>query len=482
MEAILIAILLLIFAFFRTPLFIIIAALTVYLFYVADENLASIIVSLTELSRQSILLTIPLFTFAGYLLSESKTPERLIRLSKELLGFLPGGLAIVTVITTALFTAFTGASGVTIIALGGLLYPILIQQQYPEKFSLGLMTTSGSLGLLFPPSLPIILYGIVSKTDISELFRGALLPGILLVGILAVYAVRTGIVEKIEKNVHPLEDFSQIKKRFFKVENIKSVLFFIFFLVLPQFLKDFDSFFSFLAHIAATYFGIKSFFLLFLKEKVIEAFLAAKYEVVLPLFIVYGIYSGQFTATESAAVTAFYVFIMEVFIYKDLSIKKDLIRISKDSMILVGAILIIMGFALAFTNYLIDEEIPDLFLDSMKQFIDSKIGFLIVLNIFLLIVGAIMDIYSAILVVVPLIVPLAAEFNVHPVHLGVIFLTNLEIGYMTPPVGLNLFISSFRFDKDILLLYRSALPFIALLLVALALITYFPSLSLWMVS
>ena len=435
------------------------------------------IVSLTELSRQPILIAIPLFTYAGYVLSESKTPERLINLTQGFLGFLPGGLAIVALFTCALFTAFTGASGVTIIALGGLLYPVLIKEKYPEKFSLGLMTTSGSLGLLFPPSLPIILYGIVSKTDISELFLGALIPGALLMLILVIYAVRTGILADVPRTEHPLTTWETISDRL-KQSNTWVQFALVCGLFIIQNLSFLDEFIQFTVLIIASFLALKWCVSLFFKTHVVDAFNEAKWEVFLPILIVAGIYSGQFTATESAAVTAIYVLIIEVFVYKDISITKDLPRITRESMVLVGAILMIMAVALALTNYLVDEEIPDMILGGMKTYIDDKILFLIALNIFLLIVGSIMDIFSAILVVVPLIVPLAIEYDVHPVHLGVIFLANLEIGYMTPPVGLNLFISSFRFDKNIVTLYKSALPYIGLLLLALALITYIPELSL----
>lgn len=462
----------------RTPLFLILSALTIVLFNEIDESLASIIVSFTEISKQSILLAIPLFTFAGFILSESQTPKRLIRLASSMFGFLPGGIAIVTLVTCAIFTAFTGASGVTIIALGGLLYPILIKQNYPDQFSLGLLTTSGSLGLLFPPSLPIIIYGIVSQTNIGDLFVAGLLPGILLIAILAMYAIRVGKVSTGERAPFPMAGFSVVQERVNPLLLVKFALSLTVVMAIYFGLFTEQPFIQFLCLIISIFILLQSFVEIACKQEAVDAFRDAKYEAFLPILVLAGIYSGQFTPTESASITALYVIVIECFIYKDVSFKKDLPKIVNESMVLVGAILIIMAAALAFTNYLVDEEIPDAILSFIQVYIDDQIMFLIALNILLLIVGSIMDIFSAILVVVPLIVPIAAEYDVHPVHLGIIFLTNLEIGYMTPPVGLNLFISSFRFDKNIVQVYKAAIPYILMLFIALIIITYVPSLSL----
>ncbi|MCB0279133.1 MAG: TRAP transporter large permease subunit [Calditrichaeota bacterium] len=481
MEGLLLALVLISLLLIRTPLFIIIAALTIWFFHEADQNLAVMIVSFTELAKQPILIAIPLFTFAGYLLSEGKTPEKLVHLSRVLFGFLPGGLAIVTLITCAFFTAFTGASGVTIIALGGLLYPILVQEKYPERFSLGLITTSGSLGLLFFPSLPLILYGIISETDILSLFKAGILPGILLILILSFYSVKVGHSRQISKTENPFESIQTIISRILSKE-LAQLLVPVLVLIVAILINELiGKFIMFLLVILSSYLTLRGLVKLLFKETVIVAFNGAKYIIFLPILVVAGIYSGQFTATQSAAVTATYVFVMEFFLYKDISIKKDLVRLVNESMSLVGAILIIMTVALAFTNYLIDEDVPTLILESIQTHIDSKLMFLIVLNIFLLIVGSIMDIFSAIMVVVPLIIPLAREYGVDPVHLGIIFLTNLEIGYLTPPIGMNLFISSFRFNKNIFTLYRSVLVYILLLLLALIIITYVPELSLFFV-
>ena len=420
MVTILIGLILLALALFGTPLFVIISAIALIAFYFSGISSAAVIVELYRLASMPILLAIPLFTFAGYLLAESNTPRRLVNLSRAYFGWMPGGLSIVTLISCAIFTAFTGASGVTIIALGGLLYPVLLQEKYPEKFSLGMLTASGNLGLLFPPSLPIILYGVISEVSIDKLFIAGIIPGILMIILMSGYSV-------------------------YHVRNIK---------------------------VPTSKFTFRNAW---------KATREAAWEIPLPFIILIGIYGGYITITEAASVTAFYVFIVEVFIYRDIKIRKDLVRVIKDSMVLVGGILVILGAALGLANYMVDAEIPMKILGFMKTFITSKALFLVTLNIFLLIVGFMMDIFSATLVVVPLIIPIATNFGVDPVHLGIIFLANLGIGYSTPPVGMNLFIASFRFNKPIVQLYHAALPFIIVLLIALVLITYIPDLSLWLV-
>jgi C4-dicarboxylate transporter, DctM subunit len=416
-------IVLLLLALYGTPLFVIISAIALLAFHLAEIDASAVIIELYRLASQPVLLAIPLFTFAGYMLAESNTPKRLVRLSQALLGWIPGGLAIVVLVSCSIFTAFTGASGVTIIALGGLLFPVLLHENYPEKFSLGLLTASGNLGLLFPPSLPIILYGLVSQTSIDRLFVAGILPGLLMVVLLSLYSIffvkRHATVKK-RKPVSRTEVFQSIKE--------------------------------------------------------------AAWEIPLPVIILGGIYGGFFTATEAAAITAFYVFVVEVFIYRDISIKNDLRRVIRDSMVLVGGILVILAAALGLANYMIDAEIPNRILDTLQVYITSKIGFLLVLNLFLLLVGAMMDIFSAIMVVAPIVIPIALSFGVDPVHLGIIFLANLGIGYSTPPVGMNLFIASFRFEKPVLKLYVATIPFLIFLLIALILITYLPQLSLWLVN
>lgn len=402
------------------PLFVLFGAVALIAFHSVDIPSSAIVIEMSRMVSAPTLSAIPMFTFAGYLMAESGTPTRLVNLSKALFGWMPGGIALVSIVACAFFTAFTGASGVTIIALGGLLYPILVEEKYGEDFSTGLMTAGGSLGLLFPPSLPIILYGLIASVSIDKLFMAGILPGFLIMTILGTYAVRQGIVAKAVRTS-----------------------------------------FSF--------------------REVFRALKGAAFEVPLPFIILVGIYGGYFTASEAAAVTAFYVFVIEVFIYRDVSLWKDVPRIVKDSMVLVGSILVILAVALGFTSYLVDEQVPNQIFEWIQTFVHNKWIFLIALNIFLLVVGCLMDIFSAIIVVVPIILPIAIKFGIDPVHLGIIFLTNLEIGYLTPPVGINLFISSIRFKKSITHLYRVSLPFLFLLLLALMVITYWPDLSLYLI-
>ncbi|MCK5072309.1 MAG: TRAP transporter large permease subunit [Bacteriovoracaceae bacterium] len=407
------------FAILGTPLFVIMSLAALTLFTLAGTEVSGVTVEIYRISSAPTLLTIPLFTFAGYMMAESGSPRRLLKLAEAAFGWMPGGSAIVSLVICAFFTAFTGASGVTIIALGGLLYPILISEQYSKKFSLGLVTSSGSLGLLFPPSLPIILYGLVAKVDIEKLFRAGIIPGTLLILILSGWSIYNG---------------KGIKKR-----------------------RKFSG------------------------KELISAIKGSIFEFLIPFGVLIGIYGGFITVSEAAAFTAFYVLIVECFIYRDLHIFKDIPTVILDSMSLVGGILLILCCALGFTNYLVDEEVPMRLFELMRQFITNKYMFLLCLNIFLLVVGCLMDIFSAIIVVVPLIIPIATEFGVNPVHLAIIFLLNLEIGYITPPVGINLFISSFRFKKPVTQLYMASIPFLILSLFALLLVTYIPQLSLLLV-
>lgn len=400
-------------ALIGVPLFCVIGSLAIYAFVSVEIDISAIIIEMVRLASAPTLLAIPLFTFTGYLLAESKAPSRMVDFSRALFGWIPGGIPVAVFITCAFFTAFTGASGVTIIALGGLLYPILKSEQYPEKFTLGLLTCSGSVGLLLPPSLPLILYGVVSNTSISRLFMAGIVPEIMLITFLSIFSIRKGFNRK-QKRVK--FSFSQLAK----------------------------------------------------------SAQAAIFEIPLPFIVLTGIYSGVFTPTEAAAISAIYVLVVEVFIYKDISLTKDLPEIMKKSMILVGSILIILAIALGFTNFLVDAQVPMKILAWIQQYIHNKWVFLILLNILLLIVGCMMDIFSAIIVIVPLIKPIAVSFGVDPVHLGIIFLCNLEIGYSTPPIGINLFISSSRFNKSIIDLYKSTLPFLCILIFGLLLITYFP--------
>ncbi len=407
------------------PVFVLIGAGGLLLFKIIGVDTSAVIVELYRLSSLPALIAIPLFTFAGYILAESNAPKRLVRLALALFGWMPGGLAIVSLISTAIFTAFTGASGVTIVALGGLLYPVLVKESYPERFSLGLMTTSGSLGLLFPPSLPIILYGIVAGISVDKLFAAGVVPGILLIILLSIFSIYTGVRSGVKRQA-------------------------------------------------------------FSGREALGAMKEAAWEIPLPIIIIGGIYAGFFTATEASAIMAFYVFVVEVFILRDVKIfphgsnsENNLPRIVKKSMMLVGAIFVVLGTALGLTSYLVDQQIPTQLFQLIHQFVSSQLTFLILLNIFLLVINMV-EIFSAIIIVVPLIVPIAAQYGVDPVHLGVIFLLNLEIGYMLPPLGLNLFISSLRFEKDIVKIYRAVLPFLAITLLALFVVTYLPELSLYL--
>ena len=401
------------------PLFAGILAAAMIGLHVSQVDFAAITIDIYRLANAPVLLAIPLFTFAGYLLAEGDTSKRLVRFSKSLLGWMPGGLGVVALVTCAFFTALTGATGVTIIALGGLLLPALISEKYSENFSLGLMTTTGSLGLHFPPSLPIILYGFVSGTSIEQLFVGGLLPGALMVVVPCIFAVYMGMKWKLDRPLFSGKEF-------------------------------------------------------------VSALRMAAWELPIPIFIIAGIYSGFSTATEAAALTVGYILFIKIVVFKEIKMGSDLPRIMIESSKMVGGIMIILGAALAFTNYLVDAFIPAKILEIMEGMVGSKIGFLLILNVFLLLVGCMMDIFSAILVVVPLIVPLASRFGIDPVHLGIIFLANLGIGYNTPPVGLNLFIASSRFDRPIMQLYRATLPFLLCLIFTLLLITYWPALSLFL--
>ena len=402
-----------------TPLFIIISALALLNYYLVEVDLTVVFIEMYRIAETPTLSAIPLFAFTGFILAESKAATRLVRFAQVLLGWLPGGLAIMAILICALFTAFTGASGMTIITLGALFYPALLKNRYPGNFSLGLLTTSGSLGLLFPPSLPLIMYGIVSETAVDQLFVAGIIPGLVLVAALSLYSFFIGRKRKL------------IPVRTTSTE-VLSVL----------------------------------------RESI--------WELLLPVVVISGIYSGIIAVSEAAALSALYVLVVEMVVHREISLKQ-LPGIIRDCMVLVGSILIILAAAMGYTSYLIDAEIPNRLLGLIEQYISSRIVFLILLNLFLLAVGCMVDMFSALIVVVPLILPIAKSYDVHPIHLGMIFLTNLEIGYSTPPVGLNLFIASIRFEKPVLKLYTASLPFLFILLLALLIITYVPALSLFMV-
>ena len=403
-------------ALLGSPLFIVISALALLSFHSAGIDLSVIVIEMSRLAENPLLVSLPLFIFAGTVLSESGAPGRMLKLSRLLLGWLPGGLAVISLTVCAVFTAFTGASGVTIVALGGLLLPALLQDGYNERFSLGLLTSSGSLGLLFPPSLPLILYGVISESRIDHLFLAGILPGMVMLLLLIVYAMFKA----------PARPKERIR---------------------------------------------------YSRREILAGLAESAWEIPLPVIILGGIYGGFLLASEAAAVTALYVMIVETFIYKDISVSR-LPRIMGKAMMLFGGILVILAASMATTNYLVDQEIPVRLFHFIRTYIDSKYTFLLLLNIFLLIVGCMLDIFSALVLVVPLILPMAIGYGIDPIHLGIIFLTNLQIGYNTPPVGLDLFMAAYRFQRPILELYRASLPFLALMLLTLAAITYMPWLSL----
>jgi len=406
-------------ALLGAPLFVVIGALALVAFHSISIDLSVVTIEMSRLADTPVLLSLPLFIFAGTLLSECGTPRRMLALSDAMLGWLPGGLGVIALLVCAVFTAFTGASGITILAMGGLLYPALIKDGYPERFSLGLITTSGSLGLLFPPSLPLILYGVVSETSIDKLFLAGIVPGILMLLLLSSYSL---VVSRRSKRKAYRFSWPQTS----------------------------------------------------------QALREAIWEIPLPFLILGGIYGGFFVASEAAAVTAMYVLIVEVLIYRDLDLG-SLRRVMVRSMVLFGGILMILAVARASTNYLVDQEVPTKLFELIKDHVTSKYTFLVVLNLFLLVVGVMMDIFSALVLVVPLILPIATHYGVNPVHLGIIFLTNLQIGYSMPPMGMDLFLASYCFKKPVMVLYRACLPFLAILAVTLGIITYYPALSLWLV-
>ena len=405
------------FALFGGALFVLLGGASILGYLTAGEPISTILIDFNRLTRNSTILIIPLFTFAGYVIAEGKAPQRLVAFARASVGWLPGGIAVVVLGTCAFFTTFTGASGVTIIALGGLLYPIL-RQSYSERFSLGLVTASGSIGLLFPPCVPLILYAIIAQVPIERMFLAGMVPGLLILGILSLYCCGWSVIKRTETT-------------------------------------PFDG------------------------RVFIRTLWDVKWELLLPFLVLGGILSGKVTLDEAAALTAIYACIVEIGIHRSFSVKV-LPRIVKESTLLVGAILIILGIALGLTNYLITLDVPTAILDWIQATTENRVVTLIGLNIFLLIVGCLMDIFSAVIIVVPLLLPIADEFGIDKAHLGIIILTNLEIGYLTPPVGMNLFISSMKFDRSVVLLYRSVLLFIVLLLIALVLVTYIPDLSLWL--
>ena len=399
------------------PIFTVIGGVAILLFFVEEITVAAIPVEAYRIVASPVLPSIPLFTLAGYLLAEGGASKRFIRLFRALLGWMPGGVAVAAACVCTFFTTFTGASGVTILALGGVLLPVLVQNGFQKRFAIGLLTTTGSLGLLFPPCLPVIFYGVVSHVPIDQLFLAGIIPGTLLLLVISLFGIHKGLGASIGRTP-------------------------------------------------------------FCWREARAALNEAKWEVALPIVALFGIFSGLTTLVETAAVIVVYTLIVECCIYKDLSIRKDLLPAFIKTAILVGSILIILCVAMGLTNYMVDAQIPLRAAEWVRANIESRLAFLLILNLFLLIVGCMMDIFSAIMVVVPLIIPMGAVFDIHPLHLGIIFLANLELGYLTPPVGMNLFLSSLRFNRPLIKVYRDTVPFFLLLLIVVLLITYVPSLTL----
>lgn len=409
------------------PLFVVLLAAAMTGFWASDIDLTVVAIELYRLVDTPLLVALPLFTFAGYILSTAQTSQRLVDLVQSLFGALPGGLAIVGFVACAVFTALTGASGVTIVALGALLLPAMLSQGYSERFSLGLVTSSGSLGLLIVPSVPLILYGVIAQQmdvgvqfSIVDLFKAGVLPVLLMLAMLIGWTLWKHRASGPEGRI--------ARQPFTRVE-----------------------------------FG--------------RAAWAARYEMPLPIVVLGGVFSGVFAVSDAAAVTVLYVIVAEVFLYRDVK-WQQLPGLVVDSMVMVGGILLILGVALAFTNYLVDAQIPQQLFEFMQAHVTSPLMFLLVLNVLLLVLGAILDIFAATVIMVPLLLPVAVGYGIHPVHLGIIFLANMQIGYFTPPIGMNLFIASFRFRKPMLELYSACWPFFVVLLTAVLIITYVPWLSL----
>ena len=399
-----------------TPAFVTLGGTALVLFWWSENPIAAISVSHYSLVTNPAIPALPLFTLAGYLLAESAAPERLVRVFNVLFGRFRGGPAIVTVLVCTFFTSFTGASGVTILALGGLLMPILIGARYSERDALGLVTGAGSLGMLLPPCLPLIVYGIVARIDIKQMFLGGLVPAAFMTLVTAWWGVRQGRAS------------ARAEGRF-DVREARAALW------------------------------------------------DAKWELLTPVVAFAALFNGLATPVEAAAVTALYVFIVETVLHRDLGVVRDLPRVLTECGLLIGGILLVLGVALGFTNYLVDAEIPARAVDWTVSAVHSKILFLLLLNLFLIVVGCLMDIYSAIVIQVPLLVPLGHAYGVDPIQLGVIFLANMELGYLTPPVGLNVYMASYRFGKPVPTVFRAVLPIIIVLHVGVLLITYVPWLT-----
>ena len=416
---IVLTLLLIVAAISGAPLFVVISAVALLWFYFMGIDLSIVIIEMYRLASNPFLIALLFFAFAGYVLAESGAGKRLVKLSTAIFGCVRGGLAVVALLSCAFFTALTGASGITIVALGGLLLPALLEDRYPEDFSLGLLTSSGSLGLLFPPSLPMIIYGVVASVSIPQLFLAGLIPGIFLVVLLSIYSMYKGVRGECK-------------------------------------------------------------IISFSSRELLDTARETVWEILLPVVVFGGIYSGFLAVSEVAVVTVVYVLAVALLINRDVKFSQMTTIVVK-TVVMVGSIIIILGAALAFNSLLVDQQVPSKILLWIQGHVESKFVFLLILNIFLLFVGCLLDVYSALVIVAPLIVPLAQGYDINLLHLGVIFLTNLQIGYSTPPIGMNLFIASLRFEKSVLRLSVASLPFLGILLVALLIITFVPGLSLLLV-
>lgn len=399
-----------------TPVFIVMAGMAMLFFYAQQTPIVSVPTNTFRLVTNPTLPAVPLLTLAGFVLAAGGASQRLVAAYRSLLGWLPAGMGLMVLSVCVLFTAFTGASGVTILAMGGLVLPLLIEEKYPEGFSLGLITTGGSLGLLLPPSLPVILYSVVAQVDIKKLFIAGLVPSGMIIGMVALYTVVVGVRARAPR--HP-----------------------------------------------------------FVLRDALGALWAAKWDLGLPLLVVGAIVSGVATIVESAAIAAVYAVIVEVVVFRNLRPVRDLPRVMASGAVLVGSVLILMGFALGLTDYMVDAQIPDALLAWVQTHIHSAWAFLLILNALLLVLGSVFEMYSAIIVLAPLIVPLGVAFAIDPVHLGIVFLANLELGFILPPMGLNLFLSATRFGQPLPSLYRRTLPFLGICAVAVLLVTYLPSVT-----
>lgn len=405
-------------ALLGAPIFVLLGGAAAILFMAqGSKPTVLLITAYQELTGSAGLATIPLFTLAGYLLAEGKSSERLLRLFRAWVGWLPGGTAVASATLCAFFTLLTGGSGVTILALGGLLLPALLKDGYRERFSIGMLTSAGSLGLLFPMSLPLILYAIIANLAMEDLFIGGMVPGLLMLVMLSAYGVREAIKAGAAR---------------------------------PAFVAG----------------------------EAVASLWNAKWEIGLPVVVMTVLLGGYATPVESAAVAALYAFIMQRFIHRDIATTRDVVKVTADSVGLVGGVLVILAVAVGLTNYMINAQVPDALIAWTTEHVESPLMFLLALNVFLLLVGCVMDVFSAIVVVVPLITGVAEFYQIDPIHLGIIFVANLELGYLTPPLGLNLLVASVRFERPALEVMRAALPMLLILTIAVLLITYFPSLTL----